>query len=305
MQYSSDGRHFTYNATKQGDFVLVHDGQEQEINGELYDYKTGPSGELVYLIKAGTKYRVNFAGRDISGEYDEVTELTISPDGKHLAFWGRREGTWSVVTDSKSYSGFDGYYYVFNDNSGNEVFSILWGRESTNIAFFAIMNKQIVLVLNGQQQPWIELPGFLINLVYNDQGIRIGEERLFNQSIDRQAFVQYLLEREWVQCDPFNATLFQGKLVYIEIGENESFLVIGTERMGPYASINSDLLTSEDNEHYAYFVSTDKGEQLILDGKLMDLAYDATYRPQFLSGKGIAFLGIREGKVYSVFYPYQ
>jgi hypothetical protein len=300
-KYSSDNKHFVFVAEKQGELVLVADGQEQKLGGENAGYNIGPSGEVAYAVKSGESVKVYFSGRELPGKYDEITELTISPDGKHLAFWARQDSTWSLVTDNEIYSGYDGYYYY---SCGGEHYSIFWGEDPENIAYFAIIDKHVVLVLNGQQQPLVKFSGLIINQNVDVESDRFGEEVLNGQTIDRQALVQYLLEREQLQCDPFAVTMFQGKLAYIETGEKESFMVIGTDRMGPYASINSALLTSEDNEHYAYFISTDKGKQLILDGKLMDWAYDATYKPQFLSGKGIAFLGIREGKVYNVFYPY-
>jgi hypothetical protein len=82
-------------------------------------------------------------------------------------------------------------------------------------------------------------------------------------------------------------------------------VVIGTEREGPFASIKSILLVPEDHKHYAYVIETELGQQMIVDGKLTEWVYEEIFKPYFIDDKGIAYLGIRDGKVYSVFYPYQ
>jgi hypothetical protein len=43
---------------------------------------------------------------------------------------------------------------------------------------------------------------------------------------------------------------------------------------------------------------------VVVDGKLMDWAYEKVYRPQFVGNSGFAHLGKKEDKVFGVFYPY-
>jgi hypothetical protein len=264
----------------------------------------GPAGELVYIIRSGERYKVNFAGRELPGEYDDFAFLTISPDGKHLAFWAKNADSWSVITDSEKYPGFDGFYYY---ESSGEIYSIMWDGESANIAYFAKAGKDVILALNGQQQPVIDFIGsamVLTNYV-DDQGNSEGQGLLWGPNPDRQAFVEYLMQREQFKCDPLEVTRVQDNLAYVEAGETESFVVIGTEREGPFASIKSVLLVSQDHKHYAYAIETELGQQMIVDGKQTELVFEEIFRPQFIGDKGITYLGIRDGKVYSVFYPYQ
>jgi hypothetical protein len=304
VKYSSDGKHFVYVAKKQGDTYLVIDGQEQYAAGATYACEIGPSGEVVYLEKSGGKYRVNFSGRELPGEYDKITELTISPDGKHLAFWAKTAGKWSVITDSANYPGFDSYYYY---EIGGENYSIMWDSESMNIAYFAKEGEDVVFSLNGQQQPDIDFVGSAIawtNYVDAD-GNNVGQELLWGSAPDKQAIVEYLMQPERFKCDPAKITKVQGKFAYIETGATESFAVIGTEREGPFASIKSNLLVPEDHQHYAYVIETELGQQMIVDGKPMEWIYDEITGVQFVSDKGIAYMGVRDGKVYGVFYLYQ
>jgi len=298
--FSSDGKHFVVKVKKQGKFLLVKDGQEQDVSGEIDSYAIGSTGELAYSVNSGSGLKVYLDSQEFPGLYDEVTQLTVSPDGKHLAFWGRQGSNWSVVTDTHTYPGFSGYYFY---QIGGENYSIFWDQGSSNLAYFALQGKDVILTLNGEQQPKPDLPGIPTTAIVDDQGNIIGESRMGMPAIDRQAFTQCLLQSASIKCDPLSVTLIKGELAYIETGEQGSFMVMGSTREGPYKSIESSLLSSSDNKHYAYIVSTEQGQQAVVDGVLLDWAYEAIYKAQFIADTGFGYLGKRDNQIYGGFYP--
>lgn len=299
-KYSSDGKHFVFAAQKKDEWVLVYDGKEQKLAGEIDSFLIGPAGELAYSIKSDAGVKVYLAGRELSGQYDEIVYPAISPDGKNLAFWARQGGGWSVVTDNKNYPGFDGYYLY---KSGDEIYSILWDKESMNLAYFARQGEDTILALNGEPKPALKFPGIAIQSFVDNEGNNVGVNLMGGPSLDRQAFVECLMQSDQAKCDPLTASLANGELAYMESVDEGSFMVIGAGREGPYPGIESALLTSPNNDHYAYIVRTDKGQQVVLDGKLMEWAYDKIYRPQFTGNGGFAHLGKKGDTLVSVFYP--
>lgn len=299
---SSDGKHFILAAKKQGDSLLLIDGREQSVSGEVVTYEIGPGGEVVYAVESGAKVKVVSSGHDLPDEYDEIQYPTISPDGKHVVFWARRGSVWSVVTDREEYPGFDGYYFY---DIGGEIYALLWDKASENLAYVARAGGEgIIIVLNGEQQPDVEISGFAPQVYVDDQGNRVGVQCLGCPPIDRRGLVECLLRRTESSCDPLTAVLAGGELAYIENGDQELFMVIGEKREGPYSAIESGLLTSSGDGHYAYVVRTDLGQQVILDGRMMEWTYESIYRPQFVESRGFAHLGKRGNSLISVFYPY-
>lgn len=296
---SGDGGHFVFYAKDKGKHLLAVDGRVRELPGEVTLYEIGPGGEVAYSYRSGEAMKVHFAGRDLPGEYDEVVKLAISPDGKHLAFFGRVKEKWSFVTDTKTYPGFDGYFYYV---SGGEEYSVMWGPESKSVAYFARDAKKRVLAIDGERQPFAGLPGVALQVFVDGDGTVVGENLMQGPRLDRQGFVQSFLSRGQTDCDPLSAVLVGGRMTCIQSSEKGSTMVIGERREGPYEKIRSVLLASGGNKHYAYVVSNGKGEQVVIDGRVMPPVYEAIYRPFFSGESEFAHLGVKEGKVFRVSY---
>lgn len=279
IKLSADSKHFVFGAKQNDQMLLVVDGQTHKIAGEVAAYELSTTGVLVYAYQTDDGIKVNFAGGDLPDEYDEVVHLTISPDEQHIAFWGRQGDSWSVVTDTQSYPGFDGHFYR---QANGEIYAIMWGADSTNLAYVANKGEGSTIALNGH-----ELPADL--------------RQVF--PVDRQAFVQCLLVQEQAKCEPATVTLLGNTLAYKESNGEQIYMVIGARQEGPYQAIESSLLTATDGSHYAYVVRTEQGLQIVLDGQLMNLAYEAIYRPQFLDNAEFAHLGVRAGDMFRASYP--
>jgi hypothetical protein len=224
--HAPGGDHFVFSAVRQDHPILVVDGHEQDLSDEVGRYDIGSSGELAYSYRSNGTWIVHFDDRDIPGEYDEIPFLTISPDGKHVAFWGRQGNVWSVVTDTTSYPGFDGWWYY---RIGSEDYALMWGPESENLAYFARRDDSPILALNGDVLPSVEMPGLALSYYADDQGNTVGLALTGGPQLDRRAFVQCLAQGEDSGCDPIESGLVGGELAYAEA----SHMVIGSEREGP------------------------------------------------------------------------
>jgi hypothetical protein len=298
---SADGKHFVFAALRGAQWLLVHDGREQEITGELYTYTLGPTGELVYATTVYNMVRITFNGKALPGAYSEVWDLTISPDGKHLAFWGKKDGRWSVFTDQQTYPGLDGRYFY---QVGAERYALMWSHDSAHLAYFARKNEQPVLMLDGKIAPEIgEMPGFAMRQYVNDEHEAVGLELMQAPQFDRQGFVACLLGQPRLPCDPYAVTLVGAELAGPQTDKEQAYMVIGSRKQGPYPAIESVLLISPDAKHYTYIVRTAQGQQVVVDGELLPATYEAIYRPQYIGTAELAYLGIKAGQVYSVRVP--
>jgi hypothetical protein len=301
LEYSPDGQHFAVKAKKAGTSLLIVDGEETTIPGELTALSLGAAGEVAYATRSGGRDAVIFGGQELPGQYDEVWGLTISPDGRRLAFWGRRGTRWSLVTEGGEIGSYERYYFY---EIGGERYSILWDQSSTHVAYFALQPGKLVLHLDGKAADLPDFPGFAITVYVDEQGNSVGERLLGGGIVDRQGFVECLLQAATSDCDPLSAIMVRNRLAYVEASENTAYMVIGSQREGPYAGITSVLLPSPDHKHYAYFVRTEDGDQVVLDGQVTDLAYDGLYRPQPIGNSGLALLARKGDSMYGVFVPW-
>jgi hypothetical protein len=297
---SSDNKHYAFAAQKDNQYWMVTDGKEQALDGELLSYQIGPSGELVYAVDTGTAVNIVFNGKELPDSYDEVEELSISPDGQHLAFWGKTDDEWAVVKDDRVYNSINMYYYY---QFGYKHYAILWGADSQNIAYFTTPEGDYAnWALNGIAQAPIQLSKVTVTLYWyvNNHDLYEGEEDLFGPYINPQALVQYLLEGAPAADDPDSVQIVNGMLAYVQTEDGKYYAMVGAGKEGPYANIEGALTVSGDGKHYAYIIDTEKGQQLVVDGAVVDLAYDGIYRVQFTQDQSIAYFGKKDGKVYSV-----
>lgn len=295
--FSSDQQHFIMVGYDGNVYEIIVDGQASDLPGVLIDYTLGPQQSVAVSYQVGTAVHVSFNGVELPDSYDEVRHLAISPDGQHVAFWTRKGSAWSVVTDTMSYPGFNGYYYY---QIGSESYAILWSADSQHLAYFARDHK---LVLDGEITTPVNIPGMALQVYVDDKGTEVGLDLSQAPQLDRQAFVECLLVRAETGCDPVTSVLIGGSLARIETGQEGSFVFIGDQREGPYQVVEGSLLTSGDGRHHAYVVNTNQGQQIVLDGQLMELAYESIYRLQFIE-EALVHLGLKAGDLYGVRYSF-
>jgi hypothetical protein len=300
--FSTDGQHMAMAALSGNKHVLVVDGIEREAPGPVTQVEVATNGQVAFCYKAGDKMRLRFGDAELPGDFDEIVRLVISPDSKKVAYWARDGVNWTVRAGNHDYAGFDGdYYYV----CGNDVYSIMWSADSDHIAYYCRDKGSSALSLDGRKIPENFSPkGFAYTVFVDDAHNVVGVGLLQAHQFDRQAFVQAILSKDKITCDPLSATLLNGKLCYIDDRNDSTYLNIGVLKQGPYEGIASPLLLSPKSDHYAFIIKTDKGQQIVIDQNAPGDPYDAIYRPAFSeSGDRLTFLAVRDGNLLSVEQP--
>lgn len=298
---SPDERHYMLRASTGDKNVMVVDDQSRDLPGPVGSYVIGDNGAVAYAYPAAGKYRVRMNTTDLPGEYDQVVELTLSPDGKNVAFWAKSGNTWSLWAMNREFPGFGGYYYYV---AGGSKYSVLWSRDSQHIAYYVRDNGS--LVLDGQKLPNGYRPGgIMLENIVDDDGVTVGAGMMSAPEVDPQALVEAVLLRDSTQCDPFSTSLFGSALTCVEKKDNAVYMHIGSKTEGPYKGIRSVLFASAHAAHYAYIVETDKGQQIVIDGVVRPHAYDAIYRPVVDDTNGsLAYLAVKAGNLIRVVQPF-
>ncbi|MGD0074736.1 MAG: hypothetical protein ABSD31_10400 [Candidatus Binataceae bacterium] len=270
---SPDGNHYALYAKKGDKDMLVVDDKEQDAPGKLADYVIGDKGVVAYAYSTDGKYRVRLGKTDLPGSYENVRDLTLSPDGGKVAYWALRDGKWMVIAGDKELPGFDGYfYYVLNGTQ----YSIMWSRDSQHVAYYVRSRGE--LALDGQKLNAEETP--------NGSGA---------------AFVQALLAPDKKACSTVQAIMLGETLICTGKGEGGEYLHVGGKTEGPFKTITHTMTSPH---HYAYVAETADGKQLVLDGVVSPHPYTAIYRLTFDEANGtLDYLAVKEDKVLHVVQP--
>ena len=299
---SRNGQHYCFWAEDGNKNIFVVDGTTAEVPGKISTYAIGDDGVAVFAYKANDKYHVRVGKTDLTNEYEDVAELTPSPDNKKVAFWALKDGQWIFVVGDKVLAGFQGYFYY---DCGGRKYSVMWTPDSQHVAYYARDGYNGRLILDGQklENPF-RPPGLALQVIRDENGQTVGSGMMNGPSTDPEAFAQAVVLRDKIKCDPFSASLFGSTLCYVETNSTSALMHVGETTQGPYKSIKSRLATSEDGKDYAYVVETDKGQQLVVNGKVAPHAYDAIYRINFNEGdKAIDALAVRDGNLIHVVQP--
>jgi len=151
---SSSSEHYCFMAQKSNSRIMVIDGREITVPETTTDYALGTNGELAYVFQQQEKYQISFMGNILPNACEKIYDPVISPDGKHIAFWGRKGNKWSVVTERSTYPGYDGYAIIQLEGINYRLF---WGKDSDHLAYFARKGKDFILALDGNKVPMPDL----------------------------------------------------------------------------------------------------------------------------------------------------
>ncbi|HKS80533.1 MAG TPA: hypothetical protein VJR23_03430 [Candidatus Acidoferrales bacterium] len=300
---SADGKHFVFWAKKASQAALVVDGQERDLPGEVSDYVIGNGGFLAYSYKSSGKYHVHVGNADLPDAYDEVSNMTLSPDNKNVAFWAQHDGKWLLATADKTFPGFGGYFLY---QSGSTKYCIMWTPDSQHLAYY-VRDNDGTLVLDGEKlQGKFSPSGIALQVIVDDQGRPVGTGLMNGPQVDATAVAQAIVLRDKTKCDPFSVALIGATLSCVEKKPDGSYMQIGDKAEGPFRNIHSTLYKSAQDRHYAYVVETDKGQHFMVDGALSPHIYEAIYRLEFNEENGsIEYLALKEGKLMRVVEPLQ
>lgn len=145
--FSPDGKRMAYIKPQDGKFWAVVDGNVDTAFDNVRDVIFSPDGSgVAYVLnKNKGKYSVVFNGKE-GMDYDQGggnQPPIFSPDGKHLAFVGQKDGKYVMVVDGQ----------------GQAEYNLIYGRgpifsaDGKHTAYSAALGKKRVVVLDGNQGP--------------------------------------------------------------------------------------------------------------------------------------------------------
>jgi hypothetical protein len=159
-----------------------------------------------------------------------------------------------------------------------------------------------IFALNGEEQPAPKFGGLALTY-YPDEGGNIVGMGLVNASgLDRQAVVKCKLPGKESACSAESAVMAGDRLACIVTDEEGQWTLLGEKKEGPYKGVTSVVFMSPDEAHYAYLVRTEKGRQVVIDGRLMPQVYEDFYRPKMAGDNEFGCLGIRDNKIFGLRY---
>lgn len=151
LRFSPDGRRFAYGTfTDEGRAVMVVDGKKGEPHEVLgFDSLFSPDGGLhAYMARDHGQYRIFSSSSPplpVDAMYD--WSLTSSPDGRHLAFAGIREGKKAIWLDGKAVP----MDVTMNDYGNTQP--IVFSPDSRRLAFCVKNDDGIYWVVDGKAGP--------------------------------------------------------------------------------------------------------------------------------------------------------
>ena len=143
IRFSRDGRHVGYPAVRGNVMHLVVDGnpsppfEEVKIDGDLF----GDGERLCALARKGNQWGVFMQGEKPI-MFDRIDQCTFSPDGKRLAYVGRRG-----KDPSKAVVVLDG---VAQEKEFDDVFSLKFSSDSLRLAYVGSSGEKRQAVLDGE-----------------------------------------------------------------------------------------------------------------------------------------------------------
>lgn len=285
---------------KDGKSILFLDGEEVKVEGDITGYSVGDLGQWTITKQVDDQYQVYLENRLVVEGLDDIQSATLSPDGKHLAFWAKQGSQWQMMTDQNKLASGTNYFYY---ESGGIDYDIMWDPTSSHVAYFIQNGDQISQMVDGKAYP-TKWEGIALQVYVNEEGETVGSNLMNGPTPDKQAFVACLLVQEKTNCDPFSSFMVGDQLAYREKSEEGSSLIIGDQKIGPYPEITGLLQDTSLAGHYGFVAKTELGYQVVMDGKLMDKVFDSIYLPRLVGKVGISFLGIKGDQIYGVFLPW-
>lgn len=139
LTISADGTRVAFTVWTDDKVMLVDNGREiscGDMPGVVY---ITPDGKRTIYLRNNDAKAVRYENGVITARYDDIGDAAISLDGKHLAYAVRQGKQWFVMLDGK-------LSQAYEKVIGCPQFS----PNSQRLAYFAVMNKRVHLVLDGQ-----------------------------------------------------------------------------------------------------------------------------------------------------------
>ncbi|MBI4708343.1 MAG: hypothetical protein HY761_10555 [Candidatus Omnitrophica bacterium] len=301
IKFSDNKKHFAFIAKSKGKNILVLDGKENIMPGEIETHALGNDGNYTVAYTQKGSVHVIQNGATWPKNYSETVwhQFRMTPDGKTLAGWFKQDGKWYVVVNGKTeYGPYESYYYI----KAGEIFSLFLGRTGENVAYFTRLiegnSTGMEFYLNGKKiENAPSFGGFAMTVYQDDSGSIVGTGLMGGVEADIVA----IADAASVGADnPLKAKYFGSHLVYTKKKGELTYVVVDNKEFGPFVDAGS-FCSSPSGNHYGYIAENQNGKWVVVDGKYQSSYYDSVYKLQFTAENEIAFLTIKNGKVVRIF----
>jgi len=315
---SEDRQHYAMRVTNQKVSHLLYDDTLIEPKGNLLGFDLGPQGELAYTYKGDGGIKVVFNGQEFPDSYQSVDYVTISPDGKKLAFWATKNSRWMLIAGDKAYPSASGFFiYIAGDR-----YAVMWSRDSEHVLYYVRNGRGrtagATAMLDGTALRNAHAPGgfMVMGIIQCEGGEICGEQMMGGSSVEPEALVETALQEGKTACVTESSVMIGAKLSCIvgpppgrEADKNKapqpSRVIFGEKEEGPYKRVRSALSATKDGNHYGYVVETEQGWQVVVDGILRAHVYEEIYRAYINESEGTyEFLASKGGNLYHVVQPF-
>jgi len=296
LTVSANGNHFAFAIDREDADVLVVDGVEASIAGDIKAISIADDGQYAVVVDEQGEIRVEQDGLQWPGHYTGVLGSQFIPGSNgHLAGWFEKDDGWYVVRDGRvEYGPYDSYFYY----RAGPVYSLFLGRTGENVGYFAKQGGATRFFANGMELE--KRPAFsgIAPSVYVDENRNvIGQEMMVGVDLDRAAVVEAAIAGA---DDPTTARYVGTRLVYTTArGEQESYLRVDGNEYGPFLEIGG-LQASPSGQHFAFHAKTPDGELVIVDGTHATPHFENVHRLRFVGETEVAFLTESDGQILRI-----
>jgi len=303
--FSNDSKHWAFAGKKAERWSLVLDGKVKAEHDYIEAVRFLPDGSLHYVCADDDRW-ILVRGSKKSPSYEEISETTVSKDGKHYAYACRTGEKWRAVHDGKEGTEYDNVKNLTLTPSGGHIAYAAGKGSWTYDGYFQYyrFDGSYTMVLDRR-----ELLGGPED--YDIENITFSPD---------EAQIAYTIgkigEQEYLVVDTTAYPAFHGitrlvgataanRLAYSVYDEDDRHSVIaGDQRFGPYDYVD-DLGLSADGSHVVAAVQEDGKWYVMIDGKLQDPFDRISWLRWAADRRSVGAIGVRDKALCRAVYAVQ
>ena len=249
-------------------------------NSEHYIFTTSDIKGKSFIVKDG---------QEIWKEYDDVSWVSMSPDGKSFAYVAEQNDKTFIVKDGQE---------IWKDysNVSNPIFSL----DSKHLAYKAYNSIDWIydtfLLVKDGQEIWKEYDN-VSDPIFSPDWKSFAYRAYLNDQIDWLAYNFLVKDGQeiWKEYKNTNTSLSadwpsflfltEGWIAYaiLEPLKDNSFFIIGNKIVGQSFKNIEDFSVSKDGKHHIYFANNDWKGLIVMDEKVISDKYQIVSDPAISS----------------------
>jgi len=302
--FSNDSKHWAFAGRRGERWSLILDGKVKAEHDYIEAVRFLPDGSLRYIAADGEHWYL-VRGTKKNAPCEEISQTTVSQDGKHYAYAARTGEKWQAVHDGKAGKEYDNVKNLTLTPSGTHIAYAAGTGSWTYDGYFQYyrFDGSYTAVLDGRE------------LLGGPEDYDV-ENFTFSQDETHAAYtIGKIGEQEYVVVDTTAGPAYGGvvRLVYASaadriaysVYQNDSHYVIaGDQRFGFYDYVD-DLDLSADGTHVIATVQQGGKKFVMIDGKLQDPFDKITGLRWAPDRKSVGVIGIQDKALCRAVYAVQ